>query len=154
MRLLIVAVGRLKTGPERELIDDYIKRVKPLARQLGYREFSEIEVASGGGLDAEATRLMNKVSSGATVFRLDEFGKAHTSVSFSETLVKLKNQGTPEVVFLIGGAEGYGKSIRDTYRQTIALGPQTWPHRLVRVMLSEQIYRVLSIEANTPYHKA
>lgn len=154
MRLLIIAVGRLKSGPERELVDDYVKRAKPLARQLGYREISEIEVVSGGSLDAEAGRLIEKIPSGATVFRLDEFGKAHTSVSFSKTLTKLKDQGTPELVFLIGGAAGYGQSVRDAYPQTMALGPQTWPHKMVRVMLAEQLYRALSIEANTPYHKA
>lgn len=154
MRLLIIAVGRLKSGPERELVDEYVKRAKPLARQFGYRDISEVEVASGGGLEAEAGRLIDKIPSGATVFRLDEFGKAHTSVSFSKALTKLKDQGTPELVFLIGGATGYGQSVRDAYPQTMALGPQTWPHKLVRVMLVEQVYRALSIEANSPYHKA
>lgn len=154
MRILILAVGRLKSGPERDLVDDYVKRVQPLARQLGYREISEIEVASGGGLDAEASRLLEKIPSGAQVFRLDEFGKAQTSVAFSKTLVQLKDQGVPTLVFLIAGAEGYGQTVRDQHKRTLALGPQTWPHKMVRVMLAEQIYRALSIEANTPYHKA
>ncbi|MGH1421078.1 MAG: 23S rRNA (pseudouridine(1915)-N(3))-methyltransferase RlmH [Hyphomonas sp.] len=154
MRILIVAVGRMKTGPERELVDEYVKRAKPLARQLGYREITEVEVASGGSLEAEAGRLSDKIPAGATVFRLDEFGKAQNSVAFSQTLTKLKDQGAPELVFLIGGAAGYGQSVRDAYPQTMALGPQTWPHKFVRVMLAEQIYRALSIEANTPYHKA
>lgn len=154
MRVLILAVGRLKSGPERDLVDEYIKRVQPLARQLGYREISEIEVSSGGGLEAEALRLLEKIPAGAHVFRLDEFGKAQTSVAFSNTLVQLKDQGVPTIVFLIGGAEGYGQAVRDKHTRTLALGPQTWPHKLVRVMLAEQVYRALSIEANTPYHKA
>lgn len=154
MKLTFLTVGRLKRGPERELVDEYMKRAALLARQLGYRDISEIEVASGGGLDAEAERILAKIPEGATVLRLDEHGKALASVPFSQLLATKRDQGVPEMVFLIGGAEGYGTAVQKAAPSTLAFGPQTWPHRFVKVMLVEQVYRALSIEAGTPYHKA
>ena len=154
MRLTLLVVGRLKSGPERNLIDEYIKRAKPLARQLGFRAIEEIEVKDGDGMDAEADRLLAKIPAGAKCVRLDEFGPAMKSTAFSSQLAKWRDQGVGDLVFLIGGAEGYGEAVRAAVPDTMAFGPQTWPHRLVRVMLSEQVYRALSILAGTPYHKA
>ena len=65
MRIIFLVVGRLKAGPERELVDEYIKRAGPIARSLGFRGIEEIEVPSGGGLDAEADRILAKLPSGA-----------------------------------------------------------------------------------------
>lgn len=154
MHIHVISVGRLKSGPERDLIDEYIKRATPVGRSLGVRSITEIEVASGGGMDAEGDRLLEKVPAGAHVLRLDEGGKSQRSVVFAENLRKLADQGVPELVFLIGGAEGYSKAVRTAAPNMLALGPQTWPHRLARVMLVEQIYRGVSILAGSPYHKA
>ena len=65
MRLTFLVVGKMKSGPERELADEYIKRARPVARGLGFRGIEEVEVASGGGLDAEAERLLEKIPAGA-----------------------------------------------------------------------------------------
>lgn len=154
MRITILAVGRLKKGPERELFDDYLDRFRKAGRQLGFRSADLIEVDSSGGLDAEADRLMAKVPDGAHVIRLDEFGAQHTSTVFSTMLSSARDDGLSDLCFLIGGAEGYGDAIRTAFPQTMAFGPQTWPHRLVRVMLAEQLYRAASLEAGLPYHKA
>ncbi len=154
MRLTILAVGRLKAGPERDLVDEYVKRAGPIARSLGFRGLEEVEVASGGGLDAEAARLAEKLPAGAKAIRLDEHGPAMGSAEFARKLAAWRDQGVPDLVFLIGGAEGYGEPVRQAVPETLAFGPQTWPHRFVRVMLAEQIYRAVSILSGTPYHKA
>lgn len=154
MRLTILTVGRLKAGPERELCDDYLERFRKAGRQLGYRSVDVIEVDSGGGLDAEADRLMAKLPAGAQAIRLDEFGKEFRSKDFADYLARLRDQGVPDLCFLIGGAEGYGEAVRRAVPQTMAFGKQTWPHRLVRAMLAEQLYRAASLEAGLPYHKA
>ena len=154
MRLTFLVVGKMKSGPERELADEYIKRARPVARGLGFRGIEEVEVASGGGLDAEAERLLEKIPAGARVLRLDEFGPAMGSTDFAGKLATWRDQGTPDLVFLIGGAEGYGDAVRKSAPDTLAFGPQTWPHRFVRAMLAEQVYRAMSILAGTPYHKA
>ena len=154
MRLTFLVVGTMKSGPERDLVDEYIKRARPVARGLGFRGIEEVEVASGGGLDAEAARILEKIPQGARLIRLDEFGPAMGSADFASNLANWRDQGTPDLVFLIGGAEGYGEAVRRAATDTLAFGPQTWPHRFVRAMLAEQVYRAMSILAGTPYHKA
>ena len=153
MRIIFLVVGRLKAGPERELVDEYIKRAGPIARSLGFRGIEEIEVASGGGLDAEADRILAKLPSGAKCIRLDEFGRAHRSRDFAGNLAKWRDQGVPDLVFLIGGAEGYGDAVKSAVPETLAFGPQTWPHMMVRAMLAEQLYRAQAILSGHPYHR-
>ena len=154
MRLQIVGVGRLKDGPERSLADDYIGRTLPLARQLGFRGLEEHEVASGGGLDAEGARLLARITDGATCLRLDEAGDNLTSAELARRLAAWRDDGVRDTIFLIGGAEGYSQEVRRAVPRTLAFGAQTWPHRLVRAMLAEQVYRAMTILAGTPYHKA
>jgi 23S rRNA (pseudouridine1915-N3)-methyltransferase len=154
MRLKVVAVGRVKDGPERLLADDYLARTQPLARTLGFRSLEEKEVANGGGLDAEGERLVARLPASGRVLRLDEAGEQLTSTAFATRLAAWRDQGEAETVFLIGGAEGFSDEVRRRVPAAIGFGVQTWPHRLVRVMLAEQIYRALTILAGTPYHKA
>jgi len=154
MRLQIVGVGRLKDGPERSLTDDYLARALPLARQLGFRGPDEHEVASGGGQGAEGARLIARLPDGARCLRLDEAGENLTSTELARRLAAWRDEGLRETVFLIGGAEGFSPDVRRLVPRTLAFGAQTWPHRLVRAMLAEQVYRALTILAGTPYHKA
>ncbi|MDX1294416.1 MAG: 23S rRNA (pseudouridine(1915)-N(3))-methyltransferase RlmH, partial [Hyphomonas sp.] len=120
MRIILLVVGRLKTGPERELVDEYVKRAVPIARSLGFRGIEEIEVAGGGGLDAEADRILAKLPAGAKCIRLDEFGRAYRSRDFASNLAKWRDQGVPDLVFLIGGAEGYGAAVKAAVPDTLA----------------------------------
>lgn len=154
MRLQIIGVGRLKDGPERDLTDDYLRRAAAMGRSLGFRGPEEADVASGGGMEAEGARLLARIPEGANVIRLDEGGQNLTSEAFSARLARWRDDGVRDTCFLIGGAEGYSADVRAAARQTLAFGVQTWPHRLVRAMLAEQIYRAMTIEAGTPYHKA
>ena len=154
MRLQIVGVGRLKDGPERSLTDDYVSRTLPLARQLGFRGFDEHEVASGGGLEAEGARLLARIPDGANGLRLDEAGENLTSTELARRLAAWRDDGLRDTVFLIGGAEGFSAEVRRAVPKTLAFGAQTWPHRLVRAMLAEQVYGAMTILAGTPYHKA
>jgi len=56
-------------------------------------------------------------------------------------------------VFAIGGADGLDESVRAAADSTLAFGPQTWPHALARAMLTEQLYRAVTILAGSPYHR-
>jgi len=154
MRLQIVGVGRLKDGPERSLTDDYLGRSLPLARKLGFRGPEEHEVASGGGLEAEGARLIARMPDGAKCLRLDEAGENLTSTELARRLAIWRDEGLRDTVFFIGGAEGFAPDVRRLVPKSLAFGAQTWPHRLVRAMLAEQVYRALTILAGTPYHKA
>ena len=151
MRIIFLVVGRLKSGPERDLVDEYIKRAGPIARSLGFRGIEEIEVASGGGLEAEGQRLLAKLPAGAKSIRLDEFGPAQRSRDFARNLSKWRDQGIPDLVFLIGGAEGYCDAVKAAVPDTLAYGPQTWPHRFVRVMLSHDGFEAGAGAATTGF---
>jgi 23S rRNA (pseudouridine1915-N3)-methyltransferase len=153
MKIRVLACGRLKRGPERDLVEEYISRAEAAAPRLGFRGITAIEVEAGGGLEAEGVRLLAKLPEGALAIRLDEAGENLTSAAFAGRLARWRDQGTGELVFLIGGAEGYADEVRRAVPLSIAYGVQTWPHRLVRVMLAEQIYRAMTILAGTPYHK-
>ena len=151
MRIRLLVVGRLKDGPERTMVDDYLARATKTGKALGYRSVDEVEVDAGGGKQAEGARLMAR-SADSLLIRLDERGEAWTSADLSKRLARWRDQGE-NVDFVIGGADGTSPEIAAKARATLGFGPQTWPHRLVRVMLAEQIYRALSIEAGSPYHR-
>jgi 23S rRNA (pseudouridine1915-N3)-methyltransferase len=156
MRIRLLVVGRLKDGPERTMVDNYLSRAAKTGKALGYRRVDEIEVEAGGGKQAEGARLLAKSSEGKSgdslLIRLDERGEPWTSTDLSKRLARWRDQGE-NVDFIIGGADGTSADIAAKARATLGFGPQTWPHRLVRVMLAEQIYRALSIEAGSPYHR-
>lgn len=153
MHLRVIGVGRLKDGPERDLCDDYLKRAGAMARSLGFRGPDEVEIASGGGLDAEGSRLIARFPEGGRLIRLDEGGENLTSEALAGRLGRWRDDGVSSATFLIGGAEGYAGEVRRRVPDTLAFGVQTWPHRLVRAMLAEQLYRAMTILAGTPYHK-
>ncbi len=151
MRIRILCVGRMKDGPERELVDDYLTRAQKSGKSLGYRAVEEIEIPSSTK-DDEGTRLLAKHGQGILI-RLDERGEAWTSQDLSKRLARWRDAGEDACSFVIGGADGTSPAVAAAARHTISFGVQTWPHRLVRVMIAEQVYRALSIEAGSPYHR-
>jgi 23S rRNA (pseudouridine1915-N3)-methyltransferase len=151
MRIRLLCVGRLKDGPERALMDDYLTRAMKSGKQLGYRTVEEIEIAFTSKED-EGGRLIANHGKGILI-RLDERGEAWTSQDLSRRLARWRDAGEDAASFVIGGPDGTSPALAKAARHTISFGPQTWPHRLVRVMLAEQIYRALSIEAGSPYHR-
>jgi 23S rRNA (pseudouridine1915-N3)-methyltransferase len=151
LRIRILCVGRMKDGPERELVDDYLARAQKSGKPLGYRSVEEIELLSSSR-DDEGSRLLAKHGSGILI-RLDERGEAWTSQDLSKRLARWRDAGEDAVSFVIGGADGTSPTVAAAARHTISFGVQTWPHRLVRVMIAEQVYRALSIEAGSPYHR-
>ncbi len=156
MRVHICAVGRLRAGPERALIDDYLTRFDRTGRALGLGPAAvhEVEDKKGGGMDAEAALLERTVPSGALLVTLDERGRTMSSPDFAGLLARWRDAGRQEAAFLIGGADGLAPALRDKADQSISFGQMVWPHMLVRVMLAEQLYRAASILAGAPYHRA
>jgi 23S rRNA (pseudouridine1915-N3)-methyltransferase len=141
----------MKDGPERELVDDYIARAQKTGKQLGYRGIEEAELTASTK-DDEGQRLLARHGQGILI-RLDERGEAWTSQDLSKRLARWRDSGEDAVSFVIGGADGTSPAIAAAARHTISFGVQTWPHKLVRAMIAEQVYRALSIEAGSPYHR-
>lgn len=155
MKLILRAGGTMRSGPEREMVDDYLKRAQSMARGLGFLNVEEqsVELGKCHNRAEETEKLTGSLPDGAVFFVLDERGKAITSRQLSKTLARLRDDGHSSAVFLIGGADGFEPSALPKSVRKISFGTQTWPHKLVRVMLAEQIYRALTILAGTPYHR-
>lgn len=159
MRLSIIAAGRLKPGPERTLADDYLKRAQGLGRGCGISriavsEFNESQASSAVQRLAEEGRMITAARPAKSfAVALDERGKALTSGDFASLLRRHLDFGTGDMAFLIGGPDGHAPAIREDAQLTMSFGPMTWPHRLVRVMLLEQIYRGITILSGHPYHR-
>ena len=156
MRVHICAVGRLRTGPEKDLVSDYLTRFDRTGRALGLgpAQLLEVEDRKGGGMAAEAVLLEKALPDGALVCVLDERGRVETSPDFAERLGGWRDQGRGHVAFVIGGADGIEPSLRDRADHALSFGKMVWPHMLVRVMLAEQLYRAATILAGGPYHRS
>jgi len=156
VKITIAAVGRMKPGPERMLLDDYLERAGQAGRALALGPFTVTEIDERKARDraAQSARLIEAIPPGATVIALDERGKTLTSPDFAHLLASLRDHGAGAAVFLIGGADGHGDALRARAGRLLSFGPMVWPHMLVRVMLAEQLYRAVSILAGGPYHRA
>ncbi|MFT3988413.1 23S rRNA (pseudouridine(1915)-N(3))-methyltransferase RlmH [Aestuariivirga sp.] len=105
-------------------------------------------------MEDEARFFMQALKPQTFTIVLDERGQTLTSPAFATMLRRHLENGTPDVAFLIGGPDGHAQATRDSADLLLSLGAMTWPHRLARVMLYEQIYRALTIMVNHPYHRA
>jgi 23S rRNA (pseudouridine1915-N3)-methyltransferase len=155
LRIVIVAVGRLRAGPEADMARDYVARAEAAGRSLGFRGIALVEVEGrpAGDPRTEAAALYRATPGEARTVLLDERGAEWTSRQLAEKLAQWRDDGAPAAVFWIGGADGAAQSVKDQAQQKLAFGRQTWPHRLVRVMISEQIYRAVTILSGNPYHR-
>jgi 23S rRNA (pseudouridine1915-N3)-methyltransferase len=155
MRLHLCAVGRLRAGPERDLVDDYLGRLERTGRALGLGPVTEheIEDKKGGGMAAEAVLLARTLPEGTALCVLDERGKTLSSPEFAQAVAAWRDGGRQDAAFVIGGADGIDPSLRARADLVISFGRMVWPHMLVRVMLAEQLYRAATILAGAPYHR-
>ena len=155
MKIIVAAVGRLKPGAERMLVDDYLERAGQAGRALGLGPFAVTEIDERKARDraAQSTRLIEAIPDGAAAIALDERGKALTSREFAKLLASLRDSGVDTTAFLIGGPDGHDDRLRARADRLLSFGPMFWPHMLARVMLAEQFYRAVSILAGTPYHR-
>jgi 23S rRNA (pseudouridine1915-N3)-methyltransferase len=159
MRLVIAAVGRMRKGPESELTNDYLQRAGALARQVGLHgpELKEVEapktLAGAKRQACEGALLLDAAPKRSVIFALDERGDALSSAELANRLAKHRDNGDPAGLFLIGGADGHDQSVRNAAHYCLSFGAATWPHMLARAMLSEQLYRAMTILSGHPYHR-
>lgn len=155
MRVAVCAVGRLRAGPEADLIADYLDRFGKTGRALGLgpAQVLEVEDKKGGGMEAEAALLGRAVPAGAVLVALDERGAELSSPEFAARLAGWRDAGRGDVAFVIGGADGLAPGLRARADFSLSFGRMVWPHMLARVMLAEQLYRAATILAGGPYHR-
>jgi 23S rRNA (pseudouridine1915-N3)-methyltransferase len=159
MRIVIAAIGRMKSGPERDLAERYGKRAATAGRAVGFRQFDIVEIResradnSARRMLEESIAIANVIPEHAVTVILDERGEALSSAAFAGRLQGWRAENRPAVVFVIGGADGLAPALREKADLAIAFGAVTWPHQLVRVMLLEQLYRTVTMLSGHPYHR-
>ena len=146
----LIAVGKLRAGPELELFERYNSRLRP--------KLAVTEIADGHGAPAEIKRreaetLLSVLPADACAVALDQVAPPLSSEQFAQRLEAWLASGQ-NLAFMVGGAEGLAQCVLDRANHVFSLGPLTWPHMLVRVMLAEQIFRARAIASGHPYHRA
>jgi 23S rRNA (pseudouridine1915-N3)-methyltransferase len=160
MRLLVLAVGNARGTPEGALTEDFAGRCRAFGKRFGVSSVAVEEIAisklreARARIAAEGERLAERIPQGAHVILLDAKGKGMTSDAFAEMLGAMRDAGARDLAFVIGGPDGLALPASVKAGRSLAFGPQTWPHLLVRAMLAEQIYRALTILGGHPYHRA
>ena len=156
MNIKIIAVGKIKENAFKLAIDEYVKRLS------GYCSLSIVEVPAQSimddtladkYMDEEAEKILANIKKHSYIITLEIEGKSLTSVEFADKLKSLSNDGVNEIIFIIGGANGLSEKIKKLSDFKLSFSKMTFPHRLARVMLVEQLYRAMKILSNEPYHK-
>ncbi len=148
-------MGRLRGGPEADLVADWSKRFDRTGRVLGLGplDIIEIDERKVSGPAEEAALLSRAAPGGAAICALDERGAQLTSPEFAMLVATWRDQGRSSAAFLIGGADGLDAELRRQADESLSFGRMVWPHMLARVMLTEQLYRAAMILAGSPYHR-
>ena len=159
MNLAVYAVGRLKAGPEEAILDRYWSLAKAAGPQIGLtvppiREFPESRHQQAvARKNAEGNTLLAAIQAGAFLVALDESGRNLSSTDLAQAIRHRRDEGYPEFAFVIGGPDGHGNQITNKAGLVLSMGQMTWPHRLARIMIVEQIYRAITILSGHPYHR-
>jgi 23S rRNA (pseudouridine1915-N3)-methyltransferase len=158
MRIVIAAVGRMKAGPERELVARYLDRAagggKPLALTgFDVVELSESRASSAASRKADEAKGLRAALPEGLIVALDERGKSITSEAFASQLGRWRDDGRPAASFVIGGADGLEPGFVQAADLVLSFSSMVWPHQLVRIMLAEQLYRATTILSGHPYHR-
>lgn len=156
MNIKIIAVGKIKEKYMKEALQEYEKRLS------SFCSFSVVEVNAEQILDEslaekykelEAERILQHIKNSTFVITLEIQGKMFSSEDFAQKIKDISNEGISDVAFVIGGANGLHKKVCDISNLKLSFSKMTFTHQMVRLVLSEQIYRAFKINANEPYHR-
>lgn len=158
MRITIAAIGRMKSGPERELVWRYLDRATGGGKPMALTGFDVIELpesraSSAASRKADEAKALRATLPEGVLVMMDERGKSLTSESFAGQIERWRDDGRPAVSFVIGGADGIDPDFVRSADLAISFSPMVWPHQLVRIMLAEQLYRTTTILSGHPYHR-
>ena len=158
MRVLLAAVGRLKSGPERELLERYRARAEAAGRGLGFAgpdlaEIAESRARRPEDRRAEEAGAIRARTGSAKLILFDERGRTIGSEDFAARLAGWRDAGEAQLAFVVGGPDGLAAEFRDQAALVLSFGALTLPHQLVQILVAEQFYRALTILAGHPYHR-
>lgn len=155
MKIKLLSIGKTDNKNLQTLIDDYTKR-------LGFYVSFEFEIipdiknsknlSEPQQKNAEGTEILKRITKSDTLILLDEKGKMHSSLGFSQFFQKKMNSGLKTLIFVIGGPYGFSDELYKRANEKISLSPMTFSHQMVRLFFIEQVYRAFTILRNDPYH--
>ncbi len=152
MKIIIACVGRQKSGPVKDICDDYLRR---LPWKVTWQEITEdSRLSLSKRMARESEEILARTTACRRLIALDERGRDLDSEALAAQLGAWRDQGDSQIGIAIGGADGLADSVRDRADETIRFGRVTWPHMLMRAMLAEQLYRAHTILTGHPYHRA
>ncbi len=160
MKIDLVAIGRMKAGPERELANRYIERFRPTGRPLGLDGIRVVELSESAARRdedrkaEEAMAIRASIPDGYARVLFDERGQSLESTAFARRIGDLRAENRAGVAFVIGGADGLAPDLVREADLALSFGRMTLPHQIVRVLVAEQLYRAATILAGHPYHRA
>ena len=156
MNIKIIAVGKIKEKFTKLALEEYEKRLGAycslILAEIPAQEIKDESLAQKY-MDAEAEKILAKIKPDSFVITLEIEGKSLSSVEFAQKLKDISANGTNEVVFVIGGANGLAKAVSERADFKLSLSKMTFTHQFARVLLYEQIYRAFKINANESYHR-
>lgn len=152
MQFSLVVAGKSRHGPERELCERFLDRVKRVGASVGFGNvvLKEYDPAAQPLL-RWLERSLSKNQTALCV--MDERGETQRSKDFAKMLAEWRDDGWREVIFLIGGPDGVDQSLKDRADRLVSFGQMTYPHMIARIMLAEQLFRAVSILRGDPYHR-
>ncbi|WP_336278889.1 23S rRNA (pseudouridine(1915)-N(3))-methyltransferase RlmH [Bartonella sp. CB175] len=159
MQISIFAVGRMKTGAERELVNHYLDRFSKSSGAVGFHFKTLQEIPESRAqtacqrMEEEGRKLIEFLPEKCRLIVLDERGKSISSSAFTEKLIFYRDECVRDVIIALGGADGHNEQIRSRADFLLSFGFMTWPHQIARILLTEQLYRAVTIVNNHPYHR-
>jgi 23S rRNA (pseudouridine1915-N3)-methyltransferase len=159
MNITVVCVGKIKESFYRDAIAEYSKRLSKYCRYSIVEVSDEETPENASALEeekikrTEGERILKKLPNNAYVIALAIDGNRKDSVKFSKDLSALFLDGKSEIAFVIGGSLGLSDEVLKRADERLSFSDMTFPHQLMRVILSEQIYRAFRIMKGEPYHK-
>lgn len=151
MAVRIISVGKLSISFLQEAEAEYLKRLKPHLK-LGVLELSNSRSSDPtAGMQDEGRRILENVKPREQLIALDEQGEGLTSAEFAKVFERLLTMG--DISFVIGGAFGLSREVKQRATRCIALSPMTFTYQFARVILIEQLYRATCINRGVDYHK-
>tara|TARA_B100001142_G_scaffold99711_1_gene101745 strand:+ start:712 stop:1191 length:480 start_codon:yes stop_codon:yes gene_type:complete len=158
MKLKVISIGQLKNNPILEIQKDYESRILNLSKSVGIKnlEIKELPISKKSSIKErqkeEAKIISQHIKQDNLNVFLDGKGENINSVDISQIISESSFNGK-DLVFFIGGPDGFDEKIIKVANKTISFGRVTWPHKLIRIMLLEQLYRGITILNNHPYHR-
>lgn len=155
MNVELLTIGKTKSKFVTEGLEEYLKRLK---RYLPYCITELPDVKNAGRLSKEEQKetegilILSKLSPSDHVVLLDERGKQYTSIEFADKIQGILATGKKRLVMIIGGPYGFSKTVYNRADELLSLSKMTFNHEMVRLFITEQLYRAMTILRGEPYH--